>query len=237
MQVLTVMGTLYDAAELPKTWLSRIIGIGIMPNMDKPLRDWIESDIANLVNAGRTEGRSLEFKQELWDNGDRGSKDFLRDVCSMANSEGGLLLVGIAERRDALGKPTGEPDIEAPLGIECENPEQVLLGCEAKVLDGIDPRLTVESHSINLQSGRKVLAFRLPNSLEKPHRVFHQGRTWFPARREWRIYELNASEIRDMVMKTTSRLDEARRTSRIHLPVRASLRLSRSDRRRNPRIH
>jgi hypothetical protein len=125
----------------------------------------------------------------------------------MGNSRGGILLLGVAEQRDVNG-PTGAPDLDAPLGLECDNPEQMLTASEARILDAIDQRLSVESHAIALESGRKVLGFQVSNSIDKPHRVSYQGRTSFPARRERQRYELNAAEIKDMVMRTASRIDE-----------------------------
>jgi len=177
--------------------------------MEKPLREWTEADLRALVRFGRIEGPMLEYKAALYDSNDRGNREFLLDICSMANSNGGTLLIGVAEQRDANG-PTGAPDPEADLGVECDNPEQVLTSSESRILDGVDQRLLVESHAIGLANSRRVaLAFRVPNSIDKPHRVTYQGRTSFPARRERQRYELNAIEIKDMVMRTASRIDIA----------------------------
>jgi len=166
-----------------------------------------------LVHLGRTEGPSLEYKAQLYDTNDRGSRELLLDICSMGNANGGTLLLGIAELRDEDG-PTGRPDPHAPLGLDCNNPEQVLAAYEGRILDCIDQRLSVESASIELRNGRKILALRVPNSLVKPHRVFYKGLTYFPARRERQRYDLNASEVREMVLRTTSRLDEAKKSIR-----------------------
>jgi hypothetical protein len=176
--------------------------------MEKPLREWTEADVVALVRSGRIEGPTLEYKASLYDTNDRGSREFLLDICSMANSNGGLLLIGVAEQRDENG-PTGAPDANASLGVECDNPEQLLTSSESRILEAIDQRLLVESHAINLGSGRRVLVFRVPDSLDKPHRVAFQGRTSFPARRERQRYELNATEIKELVMRAASRIDAA----------------------------
>jgi hypothetical protein len=45
--------------------------------------------------------------------------------------------------------------------------------------------------------------------MSKPHRVFYQGRAYFPSRRERQRYEMDVREIKEMVMRTASRLEEA----------------------------
>lgn len=176
--------------------------------MFKPVREWSESDVEQLVASGRKEGPDLEYKQALWADLEKKPREFLRDICAMLNSAGGMILVGVPELRDDDG-PTGAPDPNTPLGIELGNPEQALLQLESRVLDGIDPRFRFESLAIPLRSGRFVLAFQIPNSLDKPHRVFYGGNISFPSRRERRIYELNTSEIKEKVMMTASRAEVA----------------------------
>lgn len=168
----------------------------------------MEADIQDLVRAGRTEGSTLEYKAVAYETNHNGSKEFLLDICSFANSVGGYLFIGVHERREN-GNGTGAPDPDAPLGVEVTNHEQLLAAYEARVLDCIDERLLVESHAIPVANGRVVLAFRVPNSLSKPHRVRYNGHTAFPARRERQRYELTATEIKDLVMRATSRIELA----------------------------
>jgi predicted HTH transcriptional regulator len=176
--------------------------------MEKPLREWTRKDVLALIQLGRVEGPTLEYKAALYETSERGNREFLLDICSMANSEGGTLILGMAEQRGHNG-PTGVPDPIAPVGLECDNPEQTLTAYEARLLEGIDGRILVETRAMLVGDGRQVLLFRVPNSLDKPHRVRHQGRTWFPARRERQRYELNTAEIKEMVMRTASRLEYA----------------------------
>jgi hypothetical protein len=126
-----------------------------------------------------------------------------------ANSGGGVLLIGVTEKRDAQGQPTGFPDPDAPLGIEVPNPEQVLQALDARVVACIEDRLPLESTPIPVAGGLCILAIRVLNSLTKPHRVDYQGRTYFPSRRERQRYEMDVREIKELVMRTASRLEEA----------------------------
>ena len=175
---------------------------------NKPLRDWAEADVRTLVNSGQPENSTLEYKSVFYENNDKGNRELLQDICSFANSSGGLIVIGIIEARDGTGL-TGIPDASAELGIDCANPEQLLLSVESRIMNAIDERLTVESHSILLESGRRVLLFQVPDSRAKPHRVSYQGQTYFPARRERQRLALNVTEIKEMVIRTASRLDVA----------------------------
>jgi len=175
----------------------------------KPLRDIREADIRRLVESGLEEHLQLEYKSELYDNGDRGRREFLLDICMFANANGGILLVGVPERRDEDGQPTGAPDPEGILGLEVQNPEAVLGACDARVMEAIEERLPLESTSIDMGNGRRVLAIRVPNSTKKPHSVRHQGHIYFPSRRERQRYPMAVREIKELVMRTTSRLQRA----------------------------
>jgi schlafen family protein len=176
---------------------------------DKPLADITEGDILNLLQAGLTEGPSVEYKSEIYERNDRGNLEFLLDVCMFANASGGTLLIGVPELRDADGQPTGTPDASAELGIVCANPEQQLLAYESRSLEAIDERLPIELRAVPCANGRHFIAVRVPNSLAKPHRVRYQGRTYFPSRRERQRYELDAREIKDLAMRTASQFERA----------------------------
>ena len=71
------------------------------------------------------------------------------------------------------------------------------------------PRIPLESASVDMGHGRRVLALRVSNSTRKPHSVRHQGHVYVPARRERQRYHLTVREIKDLVMRTASRLQQA----------------------------
>jgi predicted HTH transcriptional regulator len=141
----------------------------------KSLTALIEQDFLDLIAAERRESSILEYKSELYEPNDHGSREFLLDVCMFANASGGTVLIGIPELRDAENKPTGLPDSQAPLGVNCPNPEHTLLALEARIVEAIDERLPVELSAIPCDNNKFVLAVRVPNSLAKPHRRSVQG--------------------------------------------------------------
>lgn len=56
----------------------------------KLLRDIIEADVRQIVDAGLEEHLQLEYKSALYDTNDRGSKELLLDICMFANAGGGI---------------------------------------------------------------------------------------------------------------------------------------------------
>ncbi len=178
----------------------------------RPLRGIRDADVRRLVEAGLEEHLQLEYKSALYDGNDEGRREFLQDVCMFANAQGGILLIGVPERRDEQGQPTGTPDPGGVLGVELPNPEAVLSAYDARVMEAIEDRLPLESTSIDVGNGRRVIAIRVPNSANKPHSVRHKGHIYFPSRRERQRYPMTVREIKDVVMRTGSRLQQAKET-------------------------
>ncbi len=176
---------------------------------DRRLRDIAEADIRLLVNSGLEEHLQLEYKSALYTPNDNGNKESLLDICMFANAGGGILLIGVNEQRDNNGQPTGAPDPNSELGVELPNPEQLLQSYDARVTAGIDERLPLESYAIPVVNNRHVVAIRVANSTSRPHRVHYQGRVYFPSRRERSRYEMDVREIKEMVMRTASRIEAA----------------------------
>jgi hypothetical protein len=177
----------------------------------RTLREVGEPDVRRLIESGLREHLQLEYKSALYEDNDRGRREILLDVCMFANSSGGILLIGVPERRDEQGQPTGAPDPQAALGvgIEIPNPEAVLGAYDARVTEAIEERLPVEMASIDVGQGRRVLAIRVPDSVRKPHSVRYQGHIYFPGRRDRQRYHLSVREIKELTMRTASRLEQA----------------------------
>lgn len=176
----------------------------------RPLRDIRENDVRALIESGLAEHLQLEYKSALYENNDPGRREFLLDICMFANAAGGIMLVGIQEQRDEQGQPTGVPAVDAVLGLEVPNPEAVLNAYDARVMEAIEERLSLESAAIDVGNERRVLAIRVPNSTKKPHSVRHQGHIYFPSRRERQRYHLTVRELKELVMKTASHVQQAK---------------------------
>lgn len=173
------------------------------------LQDITGLDLRQVIDSGLEEHLQLEYKSALYEDNDRGRREFLLDICMFANAEGGVILIGVPEQRDADGQPTGVPDPTAPLGLDMPNSQAALQALDARAVAAIAERLPLESAPIDVGNGLRVLAIRVPNSPNKPHCVQYQGHVYFPSRRERNRYHMDVREIKELVMKTASRLEEA----------------------------
>lgn len=119
-----------------------------------PLTNVAWSDIERFCEQQITEGTSLDYKRSL-------PSDLERTVAAMANTLGGLILIGVTE--DGHGRP------ELPiLGLPPERgiAERILSICAANINPPIVPRVEVV---IDPDGKRAVALVRIAQSHEAPH--------------------------------------------------------------------
>jgi hypothetical protein len=154
-----------------------------------------KDDIDALVTNVVSEGRDIEYKEQLPGGTDDDAREFLADVSSFANAGGGDLIYGIREQRDKDGKPTGIPEAaEGLAGINADGQERRL---ENMLRDGIDPRIPGVriKHFDGFCSG-PVIILRIPKSWASPHMVKFKNLSRFFSRTSAGKYQLDVREIR-----------------------------------------
>lgn len=97
----------------------------------KLLRDVEPSDIVDLVTDGAPETVTLDYKEKITD-----AQEFAKDVAAFANTSGGVLLYGIAERPEDVERIRLET-----VGVEKTGADD-LLRLEQVIRDHTDPHLT-----------------------------------------------------------------------------------------------
>ena len=154
-----------------------------------------KADIDALVTNAVTERRTIEYKQQLPDNGDEGKREFLADVSSFANAGGGDIIYGITEQRDAQGKATGIPEKAEGLAIPNAGAEKLRL--EEIIRTGIDPRIPGIriGHYDGFPAG-PVFLIRVPKSWVSPHMVTFKNHSRFYTRNSGGKQQLDVREIR-----------------------------------------
>lgn len=154
------------------------------------------SHLHALVEAGVPESRSLEFKQALNIKEGSETKEFLADVSSFANADGGDIIFGIKEKKGVA--------VEV-VGLELGDPERTLLSVENLVRDGIQPRIVgLKPRCIELDNGRYALLLRIPSSMNRPHMVAYRGSSRFYSRTSAGKYQLDVQEIRTAFIASDS---------------------------------
>lgn len=103
--------------------------------------------IHRMIQAG--EGQFLEFKKKP-DHPDK----IVREMVAFANSDGGIILIGV----DDSGKISG-----------LANPEEEIYVMEAAILRYAKPEIPYKLEQIAVGSGRWVLKYQIPAGNQKPY--------------------------------------------------------------------
>lgn len=147
------------------------------------------ADLEALVANQVAERRTLEFKRDLPGPSERARKEFLADITSFANAQGGDILFGIdAPRGVAL----------AITGLAADDPDKELLRWEDVLLAGVEPRLPgVQMRWIDCGARAGVMLIRVPGSTIAPHRVILARSNRFYGRKSNGKYEMDTQELRE----------------------------------------
>lgn len=156
-----------------------------MPLTGKPLESISAEDVAALI--GMPEPDRVEFKSEIG-NSDDARRDYCGEITALANTAGGLLLVGVGEAdgvaRDVGLVPWKEIDIE-----------RLRLVSIAESL--IKPRIPgLRVHLVKVGEDGGVIVLRVPKSFAGPHAVDIGGSTFrFFRRRSGGKIRLDIDEV------------------------------------------
>ena len=156
--------------------------------LEKPIGDLTGADLARLIENQVGESRSLEFKRDLPEGGAEAVKEFLADVSSFANAQGGDILFGIEEEN---GIASGLP------GLQLDNTDAIKLALENSLRDGIATRLIgVRVQEVPLENGRQVLVIRVPSGMAAPHQVIFRGSGKFFNRNSAGKFQMDVHDLR-----------------------------------------
>jgi hypothetical protein len=158
----------------------------------KPLSDISEADLQHLKEAGVEEGKTIEYKRELPGTRDEDKREFLADVSSFANTDGGDILYGADEDRGVITSLMGvsSPDFD----IEKSR-------LESLIRDGIAPRINATLQFVNGSFGR-LLVVRVEKSWIGPHRVIFRGHDKFYARTSAGKFALDVGQLRSAFLQS-----------------------------------
>lgn len=104
------------------------------------------AELTRLIVAG--EGKNLEFKRGL-----PGDAKVARTLCAFANTRGGILLIGVGDRREIVGAP---------------RPRETMERLRAVGRERVEPELTVQVGTVQLAE-RCVVWCSVPLSPHRPH--------------------------------------------------------------------
>ncbi len=155
--------------------------------IQKKLSEITKDDIQQLVDNQVLEGKTLEYKSALPGNSDDDKKEFLADLSSLANTDGGDLVFGVLEDKK---------EIKQEYGIEVPNIDTELQRIENVIRDGISPRIDSNIHVIAVDDKKSILVIRVKPNLNSPHRVIFKNSNRFFKRNSNGKYEMDVSELK-----------------------------------------
>ncbi|MDG6249874.1 ATP-binding protein [Methanocalculus sp.] len=155
-------------------------------------------DLQHLIDESFLEMKTLEYKQELPGNSDGNKKEFLSDISSFANSNGGDLIYGIREE-DHYPKEL--------VGVEVADVDEEIRRLEGMIRDGIRPRIpNISIRQIEISDDKYVFLFRIPKSWLNPHMVIYKGSSRFFARAFNGKYQLDVDQLRSAFTLSESKI-------------------------------
>lgn len=135
----------------------------------KKLSEVSEQDLDRLITEQVQERDALEYKRDMYGNSDDDKRELLKDITSMANHQGGYLLIGVDE--DEEGVPSKLTGIEAGNHVE-----RIRSIC----LDNVDKRIIgLDIEDISLVNRKEVVVVSIPLSIAAPHMITHKGLNQF----------------------------------------------------------
>jgi hypothetical protein len=155
----------------------------------KPIADVTLADIQTLATNGVAEGRTLEFKAELPGPRDKDKREFLHDVISFANTDGGDLIFGVEAKAGVAKGVPGAALVDSPDGTVLRL-EGILGSC-------VEPRLIgVRTEVFDVTGGGAAILMRIPASFAAPHRGGFDGSYRFYHRNSRGKAEMDVHELR-----------------------------------------
>lgn len=176
---------------MPFTALHRLLGRDPSPITDELIDAAVAEQLA--------ETNDLDWKRELPPTKGLSLTDFPKDVASMANSGGGVIVYGVEEQGK---RATGRRDV----GELTENHERTL---RAAAYGAISPPVSIGIDAVGVAGNRAVVVL-VPPSVDGPHLIFRDQFFGAPLRNDADTEWMNERQIEAAYR---ARLDERRRSA------------------------
>lgn len=165
-----------------------------MHPFNKPLNAITAADIEALLQSGVIESRTLDYKRDLYGASDKDKKSFLIDVSALANTNGGYLVIGVAEDE-------GVPKSIA--GVNISDFDKLKLHFENLLRMSVDPPIRgIEFQTVDITADKKVLVIEVPRSVNRPHAVAHNGYYRFHGRHSGGTYPFAVNDIKRAILES-----------------------------------
>lgn len=156
------------------------------------------ADIKRLVENSVQESKSLDYKKELKIE-DKDKREFLFDISSMSNTDGGCLIYGIEEKKDASGHNTGTP--KEIVGITIENFDKLKQQIEDIIRGNTEPGISNIALKRVTVDRKDILIIGIPKTFGLPIMVTYNSTNKFYRRNNSGKYAVDVYELYQMFME------------------------------------
>ena len=159
-----------------------------MPLEYKTFKEVKEGDLQSLIDNQVPEGITIDYKEVLNIQKPSDKKEFLKDISSFANTQGGYIIYGMKEEKGIASELCG---------ITLENTDTEIQKLENLIRDGLEPRIYVtQIKFVELSNSKYIFVIRIPRSFNPPHMVTIDGHRKFYGRNSSGKYPLNVDDLR-----------------------------------------
>jgi hypothetical protein len=155
-------------------------------------------DITRLVQNQVKESKTLDYKREFKLE-DKDKREFLFDITSMFNTEGGIIVYGIEELKDDKKQNTGVP--KQVTGISVENEDKLFQKIEDIVRSNTEPNICNLELKLLDVDGLTVLVIGISKGLGLPCMVTLNDTNKFYKRKNTGKYAVDVHELNQMFMQ------------------------------------
>lgn len=178
-----------------------------MDLLNETFKDIDEKVIQRLFDSQIQENKTLDYKREIKIKSNDEKKELLADITSFANTDGGIIIFGIEEKRNEKGENTGLP--EKTVSLDVENPDKFVQSLEDIIHNNTDPKLsTVQIKFINFKSAQ-LLILGVPKYIGLPFMVTLNSTNKFYKRRNTGKYLVDVYELSDVFLRNYKMKEKA----------------------------
>ena len=158
----------------------------------KPMSELTFEDIQALVDNEEPESVTLEYKRQI-DTSPRGKKELAKDVSAMANSQGGHLIIGLAEKDH-------RPELADHFVDRMLGQQKVEEWLDQVLNSNIQQRVIVHIKPVPVPGKPEecVVVLHVPPSPRVPHMVTAQNHNRYYVRHNCEVLPAEEYEVRDM---------------------------------------
>lgn len=160
----------------------------------KKIMDYTADDIISFIDNKVSESKTLDYKREI--NFDEKSKtEFIYDISSFYNTDGGCLIIGLDEERDESNKNNGIPKLPGSK-INISNYDGIISRLEEIIKQSTNPQITNLEFSQLLEiEGSNIFLIGIPKTNSLPSMVTYSNHNRFFKRKSNGKYTLDTYEI------------------------------------------